>query len=178
MPGPSQVYEIVVHPDLLADPDDLGPVLEALQEVQRAELDDIGLLMQQQQIENFDTQGATFGEPWQELKVSTLREKARLGFPEQSLVRAGRIASEIGATMVIGETSVTTGLDLGEAPEARFAQPSALGGGNDGTGRTPPRVLVALTEEELGTVHEIIQRYVAEATGADAQAVEIVRAQE
>ncbi|BDI29402.1 hypothetical protein CCAX7_14530 [Capsulimonas corticalis] len=162
-PAQTVIFSIVVHPELIPD-GDVEPLMEALAHLGPV-LDDWGLVMARYQQKNFDDKGATFGYPWEELAVDTVTQKQRLGYPDQDLVRKGRIASEIGETILLTPDSVTTGINIDEAPEAYFHQ---FGRG------VPQRILVALVDAEIDEMYEILRRYIAEATGGSLQGVEIV----
>ena len=49
----------------------------------------IGKLLLKTFKDNFNSEGQALGEPWAPLKASTLKEKARLGYPSDILVRTG-----------------------------------------------------------------------------------------
>ena len=151
------IFTIIAHPELVPD-DDLVPLIEALSNLSPI-LDDIGLRMAQYQEHNLDDQGATFGEPWDPLKPRTLAEKRRLGYPEQTMVRTGRLASELGSTMILTPDSVTTGINLDEVPYAAF--------------QNRWRVLVSVTDAEMEEFYQMLRAYIAKVTGGTLEGIEI-----
>jgi hypothetical protein len=166
MPSSTAIFTIVVHPELIPD-GDYGPLMELLADF-APELDEIGMLLSQKQQESFEASTDPWGEPWAPLAASTLREKARGGFPEQSLVRHGHLQAEVGETMLLTSDSVTTGIDL-----SSFPTPYPQYQDEGIPGRMPARVLVAITDEEIEQIHELLRQYIAQVTGQDLDGIEI-----
>ena len=161
-PPQTIIMSITVRPELIPD-GDVAPLMEVLAHLEPV-LDAFATVQQQYQIHNFEDQGQTFGFPWDDLAPATLKEKARLGYPEQSLVRRGRIASEIGSTVTLTQDGVSVGINADEVPEARYAQ--------EGLGQ-PQRILVAVTDAEAEEMYQILRAYVAAQTGQALTGVEI-----
>lgn len=161
-PPQTVIFSITVRPELIPD-GDIAPLMEALGHLEPV-LDAFATVQQEYQIRNFEDQGQTFGFPWAELAPATVQEKERLGYPEQPLVRVGRIASEIGSTIVLTEDQVTVGIDTDAAPEARYHQ-YGLG--------VPQRILVAVVDKEVDEMLQILRNYIAGATGQALTGVEI-----
>jgi len=166
MPSESVVYSIIVTPELIPD-GDLAPLLELLSDLSPV-LDIMGTVMSQWQIRNFDDQGATFGKPWAPVKPETQAEKDALGFGDQTLVRYGRIASEIGETVLLTRDSVTTGINLDFAPEAGYHDDPGPGSHN------PQRILVALVPQEVDDMRQRLIDYISRRTGTLPQGISIV----
>ena len=161
-----------IDPDADLSEVTLGLLLERLAHLQPV-LDQAADVMARYQKENFSDQGQTFGAPWQENAASTRRQKAKDGFPDRTLVRSGNLENEVGQMWVFGQDSVSVGIDLDQAPEAMFAQPESLGGGNKG-GRTPARVLVSVTQEEVEEIERVVQTMLDEIPGVPPGAVRVV----
>jgi len=166
MPSESVVFSIIVTPDLIPD-GSLVPLLELLDDLSPV-LDLMGTDMAQWQQRNFEDKGETFGQPWPELAPATLKEKRRLGFPDETLVRYGRIASEIGETMLLTSDSVTTGINLDFAPEAAFHDDPGPGS------HVPQRILVALVPQEVQDLQQRLVDWISGRTGKLPQGIEIV----
>lgn len=160
----TQVFQIVVHPELV-EGGDIGSLLEALSDFEPV-LEQWAQIMEEAQAENFATEGQTFGDTWAELKYSTLRAKRRAFASSEKLVRTGRLQDAIGQAVVMDATSVTTGINLAEVPYAAFQ--------NSGTSRLPARVLVALTSSEVDQMMDVLQSFVTQQTGQNAEAVSVV----
>ena len=162
MPAPAVTFRISIDPSLVPDGDingllaalaDFGPLLEEL-----------GEIMSEAERDNFDSQGAAFGEPWAALSPSTLAEKSRLGFPAATLVRTGLLRDEAGGAVAMDADSVTAGFDPTLVPYAAYHQPAALGGSNSG-GRMPSRILVAFSPAEQESMLQAVQDYLDNANG-------------
>jgi phage gpG-like protein len=166
MPSEAAVFQVIATPGVVPDGDlaELAALLSDLSPV----LDSMATVMSQWQIQNFDDQGATFGQPWAPLKPSTLREKQRLGFSDQPLVRYGRIASEIGETMLLTEDSVTVGINLDFAQEAIFHDDPGPGS------HVPQRLLIALVPQEIEALQKRLVDYICQRLGKMPEGVSIV----
>ena len=163
MPAPTVTFRISIDPSLVPDGDingllaalaDFGPLLEEL-----------GEIMSEAQQDNFDSQGAVFGEPWAALSPSTLKEKERLGYPATSMVRTGTLRDEAGGAIAMDADSVTAGFDESLVPYATYHQPAALGGSNSGAGRLPARILVSFSAHEQDEMLQKVQDYLDNASG-------------
>jgi hypothetical protein len=108
MPAASLVLTIEIDPAAVPD-GDLSRVMDVLSDFAPVLLE-LGEVMGEAQRENFASEGAAFGEPWAALAPSTVREKARLGFPSRPLVRTGLLESSIGQASETSDDSVTTRL--------------------------------------------------------------------
>lgn len=164
MPDPTVTFRISVDPSLVPDGDisgllaalaDFGPLLEEL-----------GEIMSEAERDNFDSQGAVFGEPWASLSPSTLKEKERLGYPATSMVRTGTLRDEAGGAIAMDGDSVTAGFDEALVPYATYHQPAALGGSNNGGGRLPTRILVSFSAQEQEAMLQKVQDFLDNASGA------------
>ena len=162
------VYTVVVNPDLV--PPELIPgLLEALSDFQPVLLDAVATYLQEQDERSFDDQGATFGDPWDALKPATVAEKLRLGYPDQPEVQRGRLAAEVGQTVVLGANAVSVGIDPDEAPYAaaqNFGDPAR---------NLPPRVMIALTEDMEGALQQKLEEWAQSVAGVPPGAVQFLR---
>lgn len=75
------------------------------------------------------SQGARWREPWPPLAASTLREKARLGYPADPLIRTGRLARSLTVRPLAVETitpsRVIAGTNVDYAPHHQYGAPRA-----------------------------------------------------
>ncbi|HXE63229.1 MAG TPA: phage virion morphogenesis protein [Bryobacteraceae bacterium] len=166
MPAQSVVFSIYATPDLIPE-GDLGPLCEFLGEDFSPILDLMGLDMAQWQQRNFEDKGQTFGVPWAAVTPKTQREKDRLGFGDETLVRTGRLASEVGETILLTANSVTTGINLDFAPYA------AVHDNPSSDSWVPQRILVALVPAEIDQLQKRLIDYIVMRTGIAPSGIEV-----
>lgn len=154
------LYQIELNPELIP-PDLLPEVIGLLEDVQAMLLDVAATYLQQAQERNFEDAGGTFGAPWAPLSPRTIREKERRGYPAQPLVRTGRLASEIGQTVVADGDSVTVGINLDETPYAAYLHEGAE------SRNLPPRILVAITPEMNDELQKRLDDWAQETLGLE-----------
>lgn len=101
--------------------------------------------------DNFQSEGGMLGKPWQPLAAKTLREKRRLGYPDDILVRTGKMRdsfrSEANATFV----------DIwNEMPYFVYHQ------SNQPRKKLPRRIMMRLDEQRKQAIVKIFQQAVGE----------------
>ena len=161
MPSQSVTFVVELYPGYLP-PMEAPALLEKLSSFEPVLLDMVGTELQQYQYNIWDSEGASVGMPWPALAESTLREKRRLGYPDQTLVRKGRLASEIGQTIVVTGDTVAVGINSDEVRYAAFHDDPGPGS------HVPQRVLVAILDDEIEKLLGIVQTYLCELTGLSA----------
>ena len=114
---------------------DLEPVL----------LDQVGTYLHKQEEQNFEDAGQTFDAPWEALRPGTVREKARLGLPQQDLVRTGRLAGALGESVSLTPGSVSVGIDPGAVPYA--------------AAQNARRLLVSLTPQMVDDIQKRLEEW-------------------
>lgn len=164
MPAPTVTFRISIDPSLVPD-GDVNGLLAALADYGSL-LEELGEIMSEAERDNFDSQGAVFGEPWASLSPSTLKEKERLGYPAAAMVRTGTLRDEAGGAIAMDADSVIAGFDESLVPYATYHQPAALGGSNTGGGRLPTRILVSFSAHEQDEMLQKVLDYFENATGA------------
>jgi phage gpG-like protein len=138
-----------LNPDVDIPPEVLPMLMDRLADLQ-PELAAAADVMRDAERESFATQGGYFDDTWAELAESTEWYKHRHDYPPQPLVRDGRLQDAVGESIVFGDDEVSVGIDPEEVPYAIFHQ--------DGTSRMPARVLVSVTQEEIGDVRDAVQQ--------------------
>lgn len=154
----SASYVVQINPDLV--PAELVPeIMGLLEDVDPILLDVVDTFLYQKDEENFMDQGETFGEPWAALSPRTVKEKARLGFPEQPEVRHGHLASALGEDVVINENSISVGIDTSAIPYA-----AAQNFGNPAK-NLPPRILIGFTPDMATELQERLDNWAEQTLG-------------
>ncbi len=132
------------YAELLAALEDFSPVIAQFTAIQR-----------EYDIENFESRGDTFDQPWQPNAPSTERERERLGYGgSPQLVRTGLLFSALGEYASDTSSASTVGVDLSAFP---VPYPSYL---QSGTGTMPGRVLVGVNNpDEQQLLEDALKAY-------------------
>ena len=159
------IFRIEVDPNLIPD-GEVAPLLAALTDFEPV-LEDFGRVIAAGEKEGFASQGGSYQQPWAPLADSTVKDRFRKGYgPNEMLVRSGKLADAIGESVVLSPGSVQVGVDLSEVPYAAPLQ--------SGTARMPARVLVAVTDDMIDQMLQVLRAYLANATGGDLTGIAIV----
>lgn len=154
MPKLATVFSITIDPTLVPQ-DAIGPLLDALNDYSPV-LEMFRRTMLAYEMQNFATQGQTFGDPWRPLSSRTLAQKRAQGYPSTPLVRTGALQSAIGTAVHMTAESVSVGL-----PD----EPAYFGYQNNW------RVMLAISPAEINELLDALRRFIAQATGGDVAGV-------
>lgn len=139
-------YLLTVNAEMV--PVELLPTLiDALSDLEPVLLDRVGTYLYKAEEQNFEDRGATFGAPWEPLKPDTQKEKARLGFGDQDLVRTGKLAAALGESVELAPDSISVGIDPAAVPYANTQ--------ND------HRLLIAISQQQIGDIQEMLEEWAA-----------------
>jgi Phage virion morphogenesis family len=100
----------------------------------------------------FATEGAYYGERWQNLAAATLEDKARRGYPSDVLVRTGSLAARVAGAEV-RKAAHGLAVGLGDDPIARFHQA--------GTGKMPARRLIDAARRDIAAIGRLGEAWMA-----------------
>ena len=147
--------EIVVDAERLQSPEALADLREKLADFSPI-LSEVGKVIEQGLLENFDSQGDG---SWPALAPKTVAEKAHHGYPDTPELREGRLKAAAtqrdapGHIFTIGDNSVTVGVDTQIVPYA--------GVQNDGDPAKgiPPRILVQIGPGYIEAVIDLITEW-------------------
>lgn len=104
----------------------------------------------------FTTKGAHFGTPWKPLAKSTLKEKARKGFPKSPLVRTGQMKAGVTKQPLDIEWFTNSSAHLGT--DRKKAVWQHYGTHRNGRRHIPPRPILKLTPDLKQDIVDVLRR--------------------